>query len=84
VNYLFFPNPTTDKLVFCGIFKEYLGNVNVTLFSSTGQFIYKKELQVNGMSVQENIEMNGLNAGLYFVNVQFENGPVINRKIIKK
>jgi hypothetical protein len=72
---MIYPNPASDFIVVSGI----ENNSVVKVFNVTGQQLYVRRADQNQLS----IDLNGLNQGLYILQVESE-GQVINSKFIKK
>ena len=66
-----YPNPITDRL-----FIKSEGNIIVKVLNSLGQEVYS--------GTDKQINMNGLNQGIYFIQITNEKGHLLNKKIIKQ
>ena len=77
-NIVIYPNPTTGSInIDLG---ETLTNLTATLTNSLGQVVLsKKHESIDFISVDINTP-----AGIYFLQLQTENGAVITRKILKE
>ncbi len=73
-----YPNPVTDKL--------YLENTESLkawrLYDYSGRPVSEKQLDASKSNKLE-IDFNHFSAGVYFLNIYFQNGESLNRKIIK-
>jgi len=67
-----YPNPVNDKL----FIKSYNAIDSITIYNVSGQIIKQTEIFSNG------IDVSGLNAGLYFINIKSDNRENI-KKFIK-
>jgi hypothetical protein len=77
-----YPNPAHDMTVISVNLKE-AKNFNISLYNTVGQLI--KTIDTNGQKGFNSIEMdlNGLNAGIYFYTVKVDNSTVTNKLIIE-
>ncbi len=69
-----YPNPATTTVAISHNSNRRISTVTITDLSG-------RELQSHGGAVRE-IDVSGLNKGVYMVQVQFENGAVAVRKLV--
>lgn len=74
--FIMYPNPATE---FC-IVNSDASEINVTLIDASGRVI-QENTSSNGNNVR--MELNGLQKGMYFVNVRTENGTTTKPLIIQ-
>jgi hypothetical protein len=74
--FIMYPNPATE---FC-IVNSDASEINVTLIDASGRVIQENNSS-NGNNVR--MELNGLQKGMYFVNVRTENGTTTKPLIIQ-
>lgn len=69
-----YPNPVDDNLIINGIDRDF----TVTIFNATGQEVINSNL----IKAKNEINMSGLNSGIYLINIQTDKG-IIHRKVTK-
>lgn len=71
-----YPNPVNDKLII-----ETTENVeSISIYTITGVKVYNQQPTANS---QQQIDVTGFNAGVYFVKVRTENGEMVKRFVKK-
>jgi len=75
-NLRIYPNPTKDYLTIDGL----PANTELSLYSIVGQKISTKV----ALSTTEQIDLNGLSAGLYLIQIKDEDGNVYSAKVMKE
>jgi hypothetical protein len=76
-------NPVDDILYFSGRIKKP-AKLNLQVFSLLGQLMIQKELTVNSEYFNDQISLDQLKNGLYFLVLSDENSQQITKKIIKQ
>jgi hypothetical protein len=77
-NFSIYPNPTTGSITID--LDEIKTNLEVTLTNNIGQVIFAKQFKSTNLI---NIDLNNLK-GIYFLQLETENGEIITRKIVKE
>jgi hypothetical protein len=72
-----FPNPASNSVTI--EFPESIGNARVTLFDVTGRLSYSESVSLLGTD----INLKGLDPGVYFVRVETANGSHTEKLIVK-
>jgi hypothetical protein len=75
-NLRIYPNPTRDYLTIDGL----PVNTELSLYSIVGQKISTKV----ALNATEQIDLNGLAAGLYLIQIKDEEGNVYSAKVMKE
>ena len=71
-----FPNPVSDSFYIFSIFNK---NMDVLIYDITGKLILTK----NDIESQDAINIENLNAGVYFVHISDEQGNVTIERVVK-
>lgn len=72
-----FPNPATDRIYLSGDTKNIK---EIAVYNATGQLMRKLSLE----SDVQTIDLSFLQGGIYLVNLRFEDGVAVNKRIVKK
>jgi hypothetical protein len=75
-NVYVYPNPASDR--FSIITSSDAGIASVEIFNAAGEKVLAKAIVIDNA-----IDISFLNAGIYFVNVEFENGSTQIEKLVK-
>jgi len=76
-----YPNPTSDIITINA--KNFTnGNYNISVTNLLGQVIKQKEIKINGAGIETTFDLDGLNAGSYFLIIEGD-GYRKTTKIIK-
>ncbi|HKK40502.1 MAG TPA: T9SS type A sorting domain-containing protein [Cryomorphaceae bacterium] len=80
--FVIYPNPTNSGVI---QFQpdDYLADYEgmVRLFNMSGQLM--KEVQLNSYEALQSIDISDLSNGTYLLNVQLEDGTIVNEKLVK-
>ncbi|WP_163715162.1 T9SS type A sorting domain-containing protein [Mangrovibacterium lignilyticum] len=79
---IFFPNPVKNQLTIQGNLQQVPGTILLSLFSNTGQKLIQRQIDGSTRSFNAEIDLSSFRSGIYLVNLQFESGQLISRKII--
>ena len=75
-NVTIYPNPATDRLYIQGINGKY----SATLLSIEGKAVRK----YNQTSSQEHFSLEGIGAGIYFLNIEHGGRKIVKKLIIER
>ncbi len=74
-----YPNPATQTLVLNS--KGETGNLNIKIFNVEGKLL---STQAEAFQKQASLDVSNLSKGMYFLNIEAENGRVETHKFIKE
>ncbi len=77
-----YPNPAVDNVIIAIESSENLNNLDVTVFSLTGQVVYRKVINVVSNTNLE-FPVSGWNQGMYLVRIGNDENAIIKQLIIK-
>lgn len=77
-----YPNPNNGNFHLKGFIPQN-GNVQLQILNTVGQSVYTKEIAVSNNSINEQISLNGLSAGVYYARLQTTAGTKIMRITIQ-
>lgn len=81
-NFVIFPNPNETGLIQFEIDESLAGtNGVIRLFSMNGRLL--QEAQVNLFETRQSMDVSTLPAGTYLLNVQLEDGNIVNEVLVK-
>jgi hypothetical protein len=80
-SFYMYPNPTMDKIYLRSRLKE-IDKVDVTVFSSLGQLVFKQDNLYIGET--NSIDVSQLVNGIYFAKVKYGNKTIVNKIIVAK
>ncbi|WP_372773916.1 T9SS type A sorting domain-containing protein [Mangrovibacterium sp.] len=81
---LIYPNPVRDILQIEGHLNQSPGQIQFSIRSSTGQILSEKTINGQQGNFSETFDFSTLPTGIYLLLLQFENGGVASRKIIRQ
>ncbi len=79
---ILYPNPSDGKF-YLSIKSNLTGNINIFIVDIQGKIIYRSEINKGEELLVKEIDISEESAGVYFLNVLFENGGKITKRIIK-
>ncbi|WP_120273420.1 T9SS type A sorting domain-containing protein [Mangrovibacterium diazotrophicum] len=81
---IFFPNPAKDQLNIQGSLKEAPGDILLSIYNNTGQKLLQRKIEGSTANFNAELDISNWQSGIYLVNLQFENGQLISRKIVRE
>jgi len=75
-----YPNP--NKGDFTILFSDYLPNFSVDLIDQSGRLVYQKKYD-SQFDLEQRINVNNLESGIYFVKVSSDQGSIIKKIVIE-
>lgn len=79
LSFSIFPNPANETLVLNATNK--IDNLNIQIFTTEGKLLTTQNLDFNH---QVSIDVSNLSSGIYFLNIEDDNGNLTVKKFIKK
>ncbi|MEH6763991.1 MAG: T9SS type A sorting domain-containing protein [Aequorivita antarctica] len=74
-----YPNPAIDKLYLSAT--NTLGNLTLKIFNVAGKFLSNQTLELENQTA---IDVSNLTSGMYFLNIEDENGNTTIKKFLKE
>jgi len=81
---IFFPNPVKDQLSIQGNLKEAPGDIQLSIYNNTGQKLLQQQIDGSAANFNTELDLSSWQSGIYLVNLQFENGRLLSRKIVRE
>ncbi|MBX2910232.1 MAG: T9SS type A sorting domain-containing protein [Chitinophagales bacterium] len=78
-----YPNPANDKVT-AGIYTENAASGSIRLLSLEGREYARRDMQLGGGMQRETIDISGLSAGIYIIEVQAGNSRMVQRLVVIK
>ena len=78
-----FPNPNQGSFTLNVSFESKIDEATIRIYNSMGQILYNEMICSDSEDFGEQIRLNGLTPGIYFVNVKNANQEVSRKMIIK-
>ncbi len=83
IGFSFWPNPARDRL-FVASHQEEKSTLKVTIFDQLGRKLLEVSRGASGQRGPEVVDLQALTDGLYLIQLQMGNGPVLTQKLIIK
>lgn len=79
-NFSLYPNPVNNELMLNSS-KTEIGNLKIKIYNIEGKLLNSQNLEIEK---QASINVSTLSSGIYFLNIENENGNVVVKKFIKE
>ena len=83
-NFDVIPNPASDEVLVSLNLEDSTDDMKITIVDITGRLIQERSLTNQSLRIREQMDISELEAGIYLVNVIFNNRDVITKKLIKQ